>query len=700
MAFKTQHECITALKDVQETEHDNREQVREADLFLNKRDGQWEPAIVQAFSGKPRYTFDECNPIVDEIMGSIEARDFNIRVSPAGDDASMDLARAYEGIIRHIENISTATKKVYNPAARIMVGTGFSAIRIITGFRDDNSFQQDLLLTHVKNAQDCLWFDPDTLEPDASDAEYCWNLFMLSDRKFKKEYPEASGRSVPVDRVDTSWWFKQPGQVVVGEYLYRKKFTRELALLSNGNVVEVDESFSRIRDELFAKNIKVERTRTRVYHKVYQRMFDGHDWIEDENATVFNHIPIIPMYGNFKISENKVIYYGVVEKLMDAQRVINYAESRKIEEGALAPKGKTWMSKDQAESQDVKETLATLNTNTDPVQFYDFAEGHPPPFYDGPKGPNQGLMETSASAQNYVQRTSGTYDEARGTAPPRRSGYAIERLQDKSDSPKSKWFSSIETAISHACTILITAIPKVYDTPQLMRLVNPDGTEDYVNIYQEVMDEQSGEMIKMYDLSVGKYSVVCTSGPAFQSKQQETVSAIVELGQVDPSLVQIGADILLRNINAPGIDKLAERKRRQMVLQGMIPQEQMTEEEKQLMESMSKQDDMTPTDRANLMIARAQEQDIQGKNEERLAKLELENQKLRLREMEIQLKGKAQQDKAMLDSIKALNEQIKLQAETLKAIREGLGVDQIISKSAVDAFTNQAKELNDSVQTQ
>ena len=53
-------DCLEGLKDAQKVEHDNRLMVREADHFLNKRDGQWEPQIISKLSGKPRYTFDEC----------------------------------------------------------------------------------------------------------------------------------------------------------------------------------------------------------------------------------------------------------------------------------------------------------------------------------------------------------------------------------------------------------------------------------------------------------------------------------------------------------------------------------------------------------------------------------------------------------------------------------------------------------------
>ena len=64
--------CIEQLKKAQEADHDMREQAREAHLFANKRDGQWEPHWWEASDGKPRYSFDMVNPIVDQVHHVLE----------------------------------------------------------------------------------------------------------------------------------------------------------------------------------------------------------------------------------------------------------------------------------------------------------------------------------------------------------------------------------------------------------------------------------------------------------------------------------------------------------------------------------------------------------------------------------------------------------------------------------------------------
>ena len=71
--FSKLDQVQSLLKQVQEADSDNRERVREVTHFLEKDDGQWEPTVVSRMSGRPRYTFDMCNPVVDAIAGELDS---------------------------------------------------------------------------------------------------------------------------------------------------------------------------------------------------------------------------------------------------------------------------------------------------------------------------------------------------------------------------------------------------------------------------------------------------------------------------------------------------------------------------------------------------------------------------------------------------------------------------------------------------
>ena len=601
------HEWVLArLKDAQEADHDNRERAREAHLFCDKRNGQWEPTVYEKNDGKPRYTFDLVNPIIDQIAGDMHQSDFDIRITPAGGDASKDLAMTYDGIVRNIENISGATS-VYNRAGRAMIKSGLDGWRVVQKYVDDNTFDQDLVIEKVNNFLDRVWFGPHE-EPDASDSQYAWVLTGLSPEEFETKYPDRSAASVESDRTTESY-FHRTDLVMVGEWLYLKDEPRELALMSNGSVHEVDEAYDALLDEMSMAGITEVRRRKRNKRCVYSRLFDVNGWLTEPRETVFqNWIPVIPCYANFEVIEDKATYWGAVEKLIDPQRVFNYSLSREIEEGALAPRAKYWMTQKQAAGH--ADTLSTMNTNTDPVQFFNPDPELPgPPQQNGGAQVNPGLRNISEAMRSIVSVTSGMFAANMGENPGLQSGKAIEALQDRGDLGSNKYTAAREVSQRHTARILVNAIPRVYEPDRQVRLLSEDGSYEMATIGQKVADQSTGMMVVLNDLSKGTYDVECSSGPSFKSRQNETVRAITEIGQIDPSIIELSSDVLLGNIPTPGMDQVAARKRLQLFQAGVIPDDQLTEEEQAMKDQMAQQ---PPQEDPNMVLAKAEEAKAQA----------------------------------------------------------------------------------------
>jgi hypothetical protein len=105
------------------------------------------------------------------------------------------------------------------------------------------------------------------------------------------------------------------------------------------------------------------------------------------------------MYGNHRISDSKVWWRGAVEKLMDAQRVYNYSESRNVEDTALAPKDKIVATLEQIAA---NPGWSSLNTNADPALIYTHQANQPPPFKLGGPQPNAGILQVSESMRRNI----------------------------------------------------------------------------------------------------------------------------------------------------------------------------------------------------------------------------------------------------------------------------------------------------------
>jgi len=462
-------------------------------------------------------------------------------------------------------------------------------------------------------------------------------------------------------------------------------------------------------DELEALGDQVQERRKRKKRIVKSRLFDGDGWLNKPQETVFGWIPVIPTIGNFKIFENKMLYRGVVAKLMDPQRVFNYTKSREVEENALAPRGKYWMTKAQAAGRTAQ--LSTLNTNSDPVQFYTPDPKVPGPPQQSPGAQvNPGLAVVSADMQGVMQRAAGRFAAGLGDNPGLQSGVAIKRLQDRGEVGDIKYVGAQELAICHTARILIDAIPQVYSNERQTRILKEDGSFDITTINQEVMDEQTGEIVVMNDMSKGKYDVTCSAGPSFQNRQQETVSALTEISAIDPSALQIGSDILFNSLSSPGMDLLAERKRMQLFQAGVIPEEQLTDEEKAQVQAAQQQ---PPEPDPAVILAQAEVGKAQAEAAKAAAQADavavtaaVAQRKEDRADAVAQEKMNTDQEKFDFQTLLAVQKQqadaqaaiIKEQhdlAATLKLIKEAMGVESIVGPAPVKAFHDTAEQLND-----
>ena len=571
------------------------------------------------------------------------------------------------------------------------------AERLSTKFADDDSFNQDIVVEPIANFQDSVWFDNNSQLQTRSDSNWAIVLKAVATDDYNERWPDGSGLSVSTDRTGEAY-FNKPDQVIVGEFLYLKETKRKLHLMTNGAVYEDDEKFKAVVDDLAGANITIKSTRERKLKTCYSRKFDGGDWLEKENETVFGFIPVIPMYANFKINEDKVIYWGVVEKLLDIQRVYNYSLSREVEEGALAPRSKYWMTDTQMEG--YEDELATLNTSANPVQGYNVDPLAPgPPQQSGGAQINPGLRNISESMRLMANQVAGMFAASMGDNPGLQSGVAIDALQDKGDIGTIKFFQSREIAICHTAKIIIDAIPRVYDDERQIRILNEDGSFDMATINTQVTDAQTGELVALNDLSKGVYDVICTAGPSSKSRQQETVSAMLEVAQVDPSIIDIGGDILLNSVASPGMDKVAERKRAQLINRGEIPFDQMTDEEKQQAQAAANQ---PPPPDPNMLFAQAEmtkaeneQLKIQQNGQVEFAKLQVKQQELQQNELKIQQQNAQMQINAIFTQQKQQMELLTAAVTQMKTLTEAFGVESIAGQEPANLIVQQGQLIDE-----
>lgn len=580
MKYNDHKKVVELLCDAQESERDMRERCREQMRFIKERGGHWEAEVVRKMGKRPRYQFDRTTVLINDIAGEIEQNDFASRVIAKSDRASGDLAKTYDQMLRSIQGLSKA-EDIYKDAGRHAVSCGFDAWMIVNDWADVDAFEQDIMIKPIPDAINRVWTEC-TIEAERENARWGFVCTVMEDEDYYEEFPKGLGKSLP-SGLDESYKESDNDDIIVADFYYIKTQSRMIHLLTDGRVV-LDEQYQPVAADLALRGVTVEKSRERKIPVCYVRKMDGDGWLSDERITPFAYVPIVPVYGNYDVLDNKKIYFGEVERLMDPQRVYNYARSREIEEGALAPRRKIMMTKEQASGHE--QQLSTLNTNADPVQFYEHVNGQSPPYEMGGPQINPMLAQTAQQAALDLQEISGAFNANIGKPISGHSGVAYELLQNKSDTGKSHYMLSLKRAIAHSGKIIIDAIPKVYDTASRQtRLMNEDGSIEFAKINDET---QPGQVMR--DLSQGHYDVEVVTGPSFKNRRTEGLNAMLELMRIDPSVLEDGRDILIRSMDAPYVDQLADRVRAQMVREGRIPEAQLTDDEREkIMQDMQNQ---------------------------------------------------------------------------------------------------------------
>jgi len=319
----------------------------------------------------------------------------------------------------------------------------------------------------------------------------------------------------------------------------------------------------------------------------------------------------------------------------------NYWDSAATESVALAPKAPFSGTPDQIEGfEDEWE-----NANTSNLSFLPFNPQTP-----GDRGPQRqqpaivpsAEISLSMQASDKIKSTMGMFDASVGAQGNETSGRAILARQRESDTGSFRFIDNLSKSIRRVGRLLVELIPTVYDTERVVRMKFPDETEDFIKLNEQVFDDESGKWVTISDLSIGKYDVVVTTGPAYTTQRMEAAEAMIQFATAVPAAAAVMADLIAQNMDWPGADVISER------LKKIVPPEVLTTEERELLaEDMPEQQEPSP------------------------------EQQLQMKELEVRnTEAEAKAAEAEADMFKAQLETDEAKAQ-LKAIEEGAqGGDQ------------------------
>ena len=627
-AAKTQaaihEEAMKRFDDTYSRERLSRQLSQEDKVFDMGQGGQWLDQFWESTSGtglantnatddRPRFQVNLASPVITKIIGEQRGTDIGPVVFPEGENADKKLASIRQGIIRHIEKESYA-RDCYDNAYQEMLIGGYGGWQITTEYVSDDIFEQKICIKAVKDATTSMFFGP-AERYDKSDAPYCFLLATFEKSVYQAMFPKADEASFTDEMTEirpNEGWYSDEG-IRLAIY-YRKVSTRRKILqLSTGEVVYFDD-VKDVLDEMamgqpvidpetgsqaidpvtsepvFQGQVTVEKERISDGYKIERYLLNGSKIIDSNKDYKGRYFPLIPAFGeNLTIGGTELVH-GKIRNTKDPARLFNFGISAIAEKAALGPADFVWMTPEQIAGHETD--LQNMNTSRKAVQQYNSLDENgeplggapgavPPPF------PNQGPIVQASLIQLvndmrtniYAVMGSSGQTTTDATAMDARSGEAIKQGAIGVDAGSFLYMDNLLKSIHHSYTVINDLMGHIYDTERQVEIIKPDEESDFVGINQVVWDRQTGLKVMVNDMTAGKYGVNVKSGPSFASQRQEAADGLLRLSESDPELRAVANDLIVENMDGPGMEEMAKRLKTKKFQTGqLIPTEDEAEE--------------------------------------------------------------------------------------------------------------------------
>jgi hypothetical protein len=549
-------EAIDFLKFSNEADTENRQKGLD-DLKFSSGD-QW-PIEVQNsrhLEARPCLTINKLDAYVRQIVNQMRQSRPRMRAHSMNSEANAKVADVITGIFKHIE-VNSDADTAYDTAGEYAVRIGWGYWRVVTDYVREDSFDQEIFIRPIDNPFS-VYFDPNSIQPDGSDAEKVLITTLMSKDDFKIQYPGADDGGDFNQRgtgdFDPDWVQKE--DIRVAEYFYVERKKTKLLLLSDGTKVYKDEAPS--PEILAAAGIMVVGERETMRKQIKWCKLTGLEILEERDWSG-RYIPVVPVYGQQLTVEDKRKKYGLVRNAKDAQRMYNYWQTSLTESIALAPKAKWLLAEGQDEGHENE--WAQANIKSMPVLRYKQTDINgkeaPAPQRLQPEPPPAGVIAAAMSIDKDLQSVVGIFDPSQ-LPQGNMSGKAIRGQQMQQDMTNFHYYDNLVRSMKHTGRIILDLIPKIYDRERVLRIIGYDGKPEMVTLNQRTQDEMGVEKV-LNDVTVGEYDVYMDTGPGYQSKRQEAVEAMMPMISTNQELFNLAGDLVFRNMDFPGAEVIADR---------------------------------------------------------------------------------------------------------------------------------------------
>lgn len=621
---------------------------------------QWPDEAVAARKSRPMLTADKTNQFISQVVNDMRQNKPQILCMPADSYADVAVAQKLNGIVRHIEYVSRAGI-AYDTAAENQVRLGLGWLRVIPQVMRPETNEQEIRIMRIHDPKSCL-LDPNSTEPDGSDAMWGDIATTLTHRAFKAAYPKAKCQSF--DDESSSWFGDDSVRIVEYFEVVEEVENRIQIVAPDGSTMAVGEQdYWSLSKQIgyqpqVAGNVEA-RKRTVKWVKA-----SGADILEE---TVFpsQYLPLIPVMGHEMWVEGKRYLCGMVRRMRDSQRLHNYVLSAMAESIALQPKAPYLAAAESVEGHEAVWKNAN-NSSAAYLPFNAFNEsGEPIPAPQRSQPPvfSQGWAELLGYSSSSMEASVGMYAANLGKQSNETSGRAIRARQQEGDTANFHFADNQSRSIEQLGRVIVDMIPRIYDTARQARILGEDGEQEFVRIdpnMQQAVRKQGNKVVAI-NPNVGAYDVRVKTGPSYTTQRQETSAQLTELIRGNPQMLTMIGDMWAKLQDWPDSDKLARR------LKAMLPP--------QVQQAEDDESDMPPEAMQKIQALQQQIQQLSQALENAAAEAEDKSMEKEKAEADMLIRGYEAVTKRLSAVPPITPEQV--QAITLQTLQQALSVPPV-----------------------
>lgn len=568
------------------------------DLFFS-RISQWDDWLNQYTTLQYRGQFDVVRPVVRKLVAEMRQNPIDVLYRPK-DGAKPDSADTLMGMYRTDMRHNSA-KIAVNIAVREQIEAGYGAWRIVTEHEDQDPTSNNQVIRRIPihEASSHVIWDSNSKLMDKSDAKHVTVIQPLSIagwESFAADYGFDADNIPDFQSPDSNWLFPWLNKdvVYVGEF-YEVEEKKETVFiyqdpLGGEPVSYFKRDIADVIDELAESGMVKVGERKVKRCRVYKTILTSSTILKSRELIAGEHLPIVPVYGEWGFAGDKEVYEGVVRLTKDGQRLRNMIMSFNADTVARSPKKKPFFWPEQIAGYE------HMYSGTDDYPYYlvnrtDENSGdlpaQPIAYMENPEVSQASayMLEAATNAVKEVSQLGVDSDAANGQV----AFDTVNQLNMRADLSTYVFQDNLATAMRRDGQIYASMVNDIYDVPRTVMTTLPDGSEKDVQLMSEVIDYQTGQSVVLNDVR-GRYETYTDVGPSFQSMKSQNRAEILELLAKVPQGTPEFQMLMLQYftlLDGKGVEIMREYANKQLVTMGLKKPE--TPEEIQMVQQAQQQ---------------------------------------------------------------------------------------------------------------